>query len=150
MPTATPINDPSRALLVTRIIWFALLSGQVLFLAIIVVLWNVGSIKADLQLASVLGMCAVGVLFSAVTVGLFVRNQIYKRYWVGEVVTPAGYVQGNIVFLAMCEGASFLGLIAVLFRGTFGLELIVPLLALVVQVVNFPNGKAMQPPIKST
>lgn len=147
MPNATPITDPPRALLITRIIWFALLSGQILFLAIIVVLWNVGSIKADPQLASVLGMCAVGVLFSAISVGMFVRNQIYKRHWVGDVVTPAGYVQGNIVFLAMCEGASFLGLLAVLFRGALGFELIVPVLALMVQVVNFPNGKAMQPPI---
>ena len=44
----------------------------------------------------------MSLLFAAALamLGMFARNQAYKSGWQGDLVTPAGYVRGNLYFFA--------------------------------------------------
>ena len=74
----------------------------------------------------------------------FIRNQIYKSHWQGNVITPAGYRRGNIIFFAMIDVIMFVAILGTLLSG-----LLVGLLAAagagVVQVINYPSGGPMRP-----
>jgi len=133
--------------MMTRVIWAAMLMGQGMFLFVIVFLWSSGaSFQPSPDTAWLLFLVTVVVLVSAVPVGYVCRQQIYKRNWVGNVITPQGYLTGNIVLLALCEGVSMLGLVATLLNGSFWPTLAPSVIAIGVQVINFPNGRAMHPP----
>lgn len=135
-----------RALMTTRLIWAAMLMGQVIFLFVIVFLWSSSaSFQPSPDTAWVLFLVTVAVLVSAVPVGYVCRQQIYKRNWVGDVITPQGYLTGNVVLLALCEGVSMLGLVATLLNGSLWPTLAPSVIAMAVQVINFPNGRAMNP-----
>ena len=83
-------------------------------------------------------------LVTSVPVGYFIRGQIYKKNWEGDVVTPKGYMMGNIVLLAMCEAVSLCGLVATMIGHVVWFA-VPSLLAMAVQVVNFPLGGPMEP-----
>jgi len=137
------ITDKNQSLKMTRLVWFALLMGQFVFLGVIGS--GVIDIKASESMpANVLFIANMLFLFIAIPIGLFIRNQIYKANWVGDVVQPQGYLTGNLIFLAICEGVSMLGLVNTMLAGKFGLPILPSVLALAVFVLNFPNGKPMQ------
>jgi hypothetical protein len=141
-----PSIDETRALLTIRVIWAALILGQVVFAAVIAVI-NSGDqpVGDDAELGQVLFYASAGLLALAVPTAYFIRGQIYKANWRGNAITPAGYISGNLLFLAMLEGASLLSLVAVLLGGAFWPNALPAALAVVVQLVNFPDGKPMRP-----
>lgn len=151
----SPNMTPSLALRNLRIIWAALLGGQIVFLMVIAVLAAQGTAGTGApgggggaaSVVVILGFVAAGLLVSGVIIGLFIRNQIYKANWQGDVVTPAGYFQGNLVFLALLEGVAMVGLVAALLAGTLMTPAIIPsVIAMGIQVINFPNGRPMMSP----
>lgn len=85
-------------------------------------------------------------MFSVIPMGLFIRGQVFKRNWEGDVVLPKGYMTGNIIAWACCEGVAF---ISVIF-GTYLAESIwtfIPgAISFLVLLLLYPNGKAMFPP----
>lgn len=143
-----PITPPTtaNALLTVRLIWFALLSGQAAFCLAIAMVWNAGGVEPLapplINLLTLINLAAVVVL---VPLGYFIRNQCYKRHWHAHVVAPRGYVLGNVVLLAICEGLAMFGLVVTLLSGAIGLTIVPAVIALAVQLVNFPNGRAMEP-----
>ena len=146
-PQNTPGPMPAdKALMTTRLVWVALLMGQVMFLFVIVFLWSSsGAFQPSSDTAWILFLVAVVMLVLAVPVGYVCRQQIYKRNWVGDVITPQGYLTGNVVLLALCEGVSMLGLVATLLNGSLWPMLVPSVIAMTVQGINFPNGRAMNP-----
>jgi len=138
--------DQRTILSVARVVWAAFLAGQVMFLLMIAIVWEVGTPfnKPMPDLAH--GLCVVGLVLLALLVplGYVLRGQIYKRHWRGARIMPRGYLIGNIVLLGLCEVVSMVGLVGVLFAGTFWPGVIPSFLAMAVQVVNFPNGRAME------
>ncbi|MCC6580630.1 MAG: hypothetical protein IT440_09320 [Phycisphaeraceae bacterium] len=136
-------GDVVTTLLMMRMLWAALLSGQVIFLVVIVVLWILGKAPENAALSRSVFYVGGVLLVLASALGPMIRNQIYKANWRGDAVLPKGYITGNIVFLAMFEAASFVGLLAVMLSGRFSYPLAVPVLALAVQVINFPTGRVM-------
>lgn len=148
-PQHHPPTDPTpanRALTTTRLIWAAMLIGQVMFLFVIVFLWSSNAaFGPSPDMAWLLFQAAVVTLIVAVPVGYVCRQQVYKRNWVGDAIKPQGYLTGNVVLLALCEGVSMLGLVATLLNGSLWPTLAPSVIAMAVQVINFPNGRAMQP-----
>ena len=128
--------------MVARIIWGALLMGQFAFMGVVAFLLN-GGFEANVEVGQLVFYAAIAALLTGVPTGYVIRMQTYKKHWRENVITPQGYMAGNIILLAICEGASILGLIATLLSGAFGLPLAVCGLAMGVQIVNFPNGKPM-------
>ncbi len=144
-PNQTPALSRGAAVQTARIIWAAMLLGQVAFLFVIVALWNSESFLTDPKTGRLLFLVSLVMLIGLVPLAYFIRGQIYKKNWVDRAVIPNGYLTGNIVFLALCEVVSLTGLAATLFSGEFWPAILPSVAAMLVQAVNLPNGRAMEP-----
>lgn len=140
-----PTLSKGAAMRVARIVWAAMLVGQVAFLFVIVALWNSESFLTDPKTGRLLFLVSLVMLIGLVPLAYFIRGQVYKKNWVDRAVTPNGYLTGNVVFLAVCEAVSFTGLVATLLYGEFWPAILPSVGAMVVQAVNLPNGRAMEP-----
>ncbi|MEX0885593.1 MAG: hypothetical protein WD009_04055 [Phycisphaeraceae bacterium] len=140
-----PTPTPQQALTIVRIIWGALLFGQLVVAGIFIYLTLDGGFAGSPDLHPLLGYVAVAVLVVAVPVAHIARQQTYKANWRGDAVSVNGYITGTIIYLGALEGAAIVGLIAVLVTGRLAPGLIVPAVAIILQIVNFPTGKPLQP-----
>jgi hypothetical protein len=148
MTTATPFgpNDPQKALLNLRIIWAVMQTSVIVFMFIVIAQQTAGSPhQPALQTMNVMIGMSWAMLATIVPVGYFVRMQVYKRSWQGDVIAPAGYTIGNLVLFACCHSVAFFALILVMLNGTLWPTIIPTVLAMAVMVINFPNGHAMHP-----
>ena len=148
-PSAKP--TPAQALLTVRILWAAMIAGQLIFAVVALVLIRTPDAAARPELGRTLSYVGVAAFCVAVPLGLQLRARVYRLGTATEAsqpgpVPPTAYVQGNVLHLALCEGAGFIGLVAVLLGGKIWPAAIVPALALAVQVLNFPTGRAMRDP----
>ncbi len=133
-----------KALKSIRILWGAMLMGQLIFLGVVLALsWS--SEPAEFEEVKSLYMIAVVFALVSVPISSFIRMQMYKKNWVNNSVTPQGYVQGTLVSLAVIEAASFFSLVVVLIHSHIGPTLALPVALIGVFVMNYPNGKPMQP-----
>ncbi len=147
-------TDANRrgTLIVVRIIWLALLVGQLGFGGVVYFQVKAGQAGDQAQLSGQMLTIASGILIGAIGLGYFARNQSYKKHWHGNCVSPPGFFQGNLILLALLELSSFVTLVFVMVTGQL-FPLILPAVAsLAVQCVNFPSGLPMQdtPPDYST
>lgn len=133
-----------RSLFTTRIVWFALLMGQLLF-AGVVLFSNSTHTTPPSGGMEVMTYIVVGMFFLFVPTGYFLRMQIYKRHWQGDVVTHQGYYVGNLILWALCDGVALFGLVVTLVQREWGLAAVVSAAAMVVQLINFPTGAPMRP-----
>ena len=139
--------DPKAALLNLRIIWAGMMLGLIGFMFVVIFILSTGGpARGNPQMAPVLFAIAVAMLVTTVPIGYFVRMQVYKRSWRGEVISTGGYTTGNIILFACCEGPAFFALILVLMNRSFWPEIIPAAIAMAIMVINFPNGRAMFPP----
>ena len=138
-----PLDDPKSAMATARLLWTALLLGQCLLLggASAFTLLHMGGHQVDT--GHMLSYIALFMCITMIPAGYVLRSQMYKRHWVDSTVRPRGYLLGNVVLWAICEGISLLGLVAVVLSGELLPTVIPTVLALGVLVVNFPNGAAM-------
>lgn len=133
-------TEQSNALLLTRIIWAALLTGQLGFMFF--VLMGMSDIDAGKQ-TPLLGYIAIGLVIPFAAMAFFIRNQVYKAGWKENVILPNAYLIGNMLFLSVFEGLSFTSLILMQTHGSVSIGLIPSMLAMAIQVINFPHGKPM-------
>ncbi len=139
-------TDPRKALLTLRILWASILIGLLVFLGVVLVVKAEPSRDADLKsMHDLLFYINCGMLFVGLFVGYTLRNQFYKRHWEGEVVTPQGYTNGNLVLWAIAEGCGFFSLTIVLISGTMTPYIWPAVGAAASIVINFPNGRIMFP-----
>ena len=89
-------TDPQRALLTLRVIWAAVLAGQVAFLIVVLALLARETVVAP-------GFAGIGLfwflmlaLFVATPLSYGLRSQMYKRHWVHDRILPRGYLSGNV------------------------------------------------------
>jgi hypothetical protein len=87
-------------------------------------------------------VAAAGVVL--IPLAYFIRNQIYKKHWVGQAVTPAGYFNANIIFHAILDA-----MVMVSVFGGFLIQQAEPVfagagMALLAHLINFPDGRPMQ------
>ena len=142
------MSDPRKALMTVRIIWVAMLMGQLTFAAIAVgiVTSAAGEAPGDAASVSMLFIISCAMIVTAIPVGLFVRGQVFKRHWQGDIVTPRGYAGGNIIAFASCEGPVFFSLIVCLIARSFWPYAIPAAAGLVVFLLLWPSGKPMFSP----
>lgn len=142
--TNAGIQSPEAALRVARFLWLAMLAGQLILGGFVLGLRVTQKAPPVPEMAGVFTGVAFVVTLVLIAVGLFVRGETYKRFWQGAAVTPQGYVQGNLLLLAMCEGATLLGAILMMLCGEWFPIALAPAISFAAFVVNFPNGRAMQ------
>lgn len=134
-----------RALVQIRLLWVALVIGQVFFAGFAA--WAVGTGRsgAAADAGRVLLIAAVCGGAVAVLSGYFVRGQVYKLHWRQQAVAPHGYLVGNLILLAMMEAVSILAITGGLVGGCISTAFGVAFGPLFVQLINFPDGRAMLP-----
>jgi hypothetical protein len=138
--------SPEQALMTLRIIWFAMLMGPLGLFVTAAVLRSLGSApRADPGVVSVIAYAALGLALVGIPMGYLLRSQQYKANWRGAVITPQGYLSGNILLLAPCESPGLLAGVAYLLGAPAWLTGIPLALAFTAMLANFPNGKAMRP-----
>jgi len=137
---------PDRALLTTRLLWLILLMGQGFLVFVIHFVWkNVAASDEPNSSAQILTSISIGTLLVVLPLAFAVRGHTYKKYWRGNAITPRGYLNGNLVFFILCEMVSLFALLNVMLQRTYWPYVIPAVIALLAQLINFPNGKAMEP-----
>src|SRR5207248_2389967 len=113
-----PGNGPdfTARLRVLRIIWFALLAGQLAFMAVIfLVIWpSQPNVQGDTGMNKLLFYIALVMLVTEIPVGFFVRHIVYGNRNATGAIDAARYATGNIILWACCEGAGIFGLVVML------------------------------------
>ena len=97
------------------------------------------------NIGHVIGQVAIASLPVTVILGYFLRNQIYKRHWHADAVTPGGYFLGNITLYVCVDGPALLSLMAIAFTDRLWPALLPPVVSAVIVALNVPNGAPMQP-----
>ncbi len=136
---------PPQALRMSRVLWVGLMIPQVMFGIVVISLARKGQLSPTANLYPLLLYVSIGSLIVLTAVAYFVRNQIYKSNWQGDVVTPRGYVVANVILMVILEATSIIALIAAIVTGHAVPLLVVAGLSLLVQIVNFPTGSPMRP-----
>jgi hypothetical protein len=141
---AIDTTDPQRALLQLRIIWAAMLAGQVAFLLIVLAL--VGRETAGASGFSAIGLFWIVVLALVVATPMSygLRNQMYKRHWEQHRIQPRGYLSGNVILFGVMEGVCLLGLVVTLLEGRLWPNLLPCVAAMAIAAFNFPSGTPMR------
>ena len=133
-----------QRLLPLRIIWGALLMGQVMFLVVTLAIGKNMATPGPGQ-AELLLYCAIGMLAVLVPMAYVVRAATYRKGRGDDgLVAPAQYATGNIIFSAMCEGVGIAAITFGLLSQGRGPVLFVAAVALAVHVVNFPTGRGVR------
>src|SRR5438132_10795132 len=133
-------------LMTLRIIWAALLLGQLVFLGVIVfTIWPNEQHTIDLELLRTEFYISIAMLVTGIVVGLVVRRLVFGRRLPDGTVDPVKYSTGNIIFWAMCEGPSFFGLVIMMQAGEGLPYAMVPAVAMAMQVLSFPTGRPLRP-----
>jgi hypothetical protein len=139
--------DRQQVLRTARILWAAMLLGEIAFAVIVVCLRSgmLGDVPvARTDLLPIMTGVATLTLVTGVPIAYFIRGQIYKRHWRDHAILPQGYFMGNLLLWAVCEGVAFFGLVGVLVTGAWH-PLVVAVFAAAVQIVNYPHGRPMLP-----
>ncbi|MBI1369301.1 MAG: hypothetical protein GC162_11695 [Planctomycetes bacterium] len=141
--------SPQQTLLVLRIIWGAMLMGILVFaFAAIALAMNENAAKPAMDEATtnLLFYISIGLVVVLIPLAMFMRGQIHKSGWVGDVVTPSKYAAGNIIAFALCEGPAFFSLIVVLLTHSIVPQIVPGGVAVLFLILMFPNGRAMFAP----
>lgn len=133
-----------KALSTLRIIWASLLMGPIMFFVILMFIVK-PTASGSTSLSQTLHMVSLVVTLVFIPAGYMIRLQTYKKHWQVNSVTPQGYLTGNLILLAICEGAALLGVIVTFLEGTVMPYIIPAFIAVMTHIINWPNGKAMEP-----
>lgn len=145
-PAGTNAITPKAALQNARVIWVALTFGIVAAAAIVVATIQNTPDPGPVTIGPIrVGTVTLFALVILMGIGYYTRLQTYKAGWRHDAVTPSAYLKGNIVLFALLEGA---GLFAVILGGFVGDRLAcfgIATAALIAMLINFPNGRPMEP-----
>ncbi len=147
-PPPSNLNSvpPVQALLTIRIIWAALLLGQIFFLAAVIFLLSQNT-APPAQPNPAFFIVAVVMLLTASPVMFLIRGRIHRRARRPDATLPAGpYATGNLIFWAGCESVSFFSLIAIILNHSLLPTLPVAAVAFALQVLTFPKRFRPHPP----
>ena len=132
---------PAAQLRVLRIIWAALLLGQVVFLIVATTV----AAEREPRDQTLLFYVAAGMLVIVTPVAYLLRAQSYARGRGADGAVAGGaYATGNILFWAMFEGVGMFSIVGAMLNGGRGPHLFVTAVALAIQIANFPTGRPMR------
>src|SRR5207237_600418 len=133
---SAPQRNP---LLVIRIIWLAMMMGELIFLAVIllVILPHRGEAA---QPNAILVYANVILLLTSVPITFIIRRSIFARSGVNGGIPAGPYLTGNIIFWAGCEGVCFFALVIAIITGALWPTILIAAIALSLQAITFPVG----------
>lgn len=142
--------SPARAVMVTRIIWFALLMGQAVFLAI-AAFQIIPNRHGAVQKQPILVIVNVVMLVTVLPIMFMIRGKIFARSRNKDGgIRATGYANGNIILWAGCEGVSFFGIIIGVITGSLWPTIVIVGISMAMQIATFPWGMEVTPPDDSS
>lgn len=141
-PQASP--TPQSPLTIARILWAAMLLGELAFLVVILVLQRSQDLPTSPETGQLLFYISAAQLLTIVPVGFVIRNSIFQKARTRGLIAPAQYLTGNVVLWALCEATAFVGLLSVMLSANLLPNLFVPALAMLTQLLTFPTGEQLQ------
>jgi hypothetical protein len=131
----------TRAQLMTaRVIWGAIVMSQILFAAVAVAVK--GNMKPVMAADQVMMLHVLDAVLLAAQAGVgFIVWRAMARPGEDGSVDGRKYLNGLVIFLAGCEAASLFGIVLVMLSGKLHPGMVVPAVAVVVQLFAFPRGR---------
>jgi hypothetical protein len=120
------------------IIWSAVLMGQAMFLAMLVLVILPQRTQTNPPVPA-LQWVDLGMLVTVVPIAFLVRASLFRRARNESETNPMLYATGNLVFWAACESVAFLGLVAAVVNGSLKPTMFVVAIAVGLQVLAFPR-----------
>jgi len=145
----TNLSDltPRRALMTMRIIWLALIMGQLVFLAVIILVILPNNRSRAVTPQPLLFWVNAGMLATFVPAAFVVRSIIFRQKETQGGIPVGAYATGNIIFWAACEGVSMFGLVVAVLNGSLWPTIAIVAIALGLQALTFPvGGRIYLPP----
>jgi hypothetical protein len=133
---------PKQALLTMRIIWGAMLMGEIAFLTVLMTV-VLPARKDPPNVQRVLVITSAIMLATVIPVAFFVRSAIFNRARTEGGIPAGPYATGNIIFWAACEGTTFFALVAALLNGSLAPTVYFAAVAIAVQVTAFPSASKL-------
>jgi hypothetical protein len=130
---------PAGAVMTNRIIWFGLFFGQVAAGGVFGFMIQQGSVKPQKIPMNIMLLIDAAMLIFAIGVTLVVPRLMINPK-ADEKTLLQQYGISNIIPMACLEGASFFGLIIVLLSTHWWPGGVVPAIAIVVQLLQFPRS----------
>jgi hypothetical protein len=133
--------DPRRTLAVLRVLWAMLLVGQLLLgvVGYYFMVHSKGQPISESLTWKLFGLNSALLVFN-ILLASFLRNQIYKRFWQGNIVAPSGYFIANVLMFGLLESVVILSVIIAILSKAFVPAIAPGVVALAVYLVNFPHG----------
>src|SRR5437588_874050 len=135
-------NHPNP-IVVVRIIWAALLMGEILFMVIAMAI-GPNQREPDPDQIRLLFYVATAMAVSIIPIGLFIRALTFRKGRRNGSLTPEAYLAGNIILWATCEGTAFFSLVGLLMNRGHGPHLFIAIAAMAVQALTFPTGAPLR------
>lgn len=135
-------EEPRKTLRTLRLVWAALVI-ETLTAAVLVAVLIRGQ-PPDPSMSG-LAQASLGAAFLAAGLGYFVRQQTYKKRWLGDRIEPRGYFQGNLILLALVDAAALFALVAVYLTRDYSLAGLAAIVSMLFLALNFPSGRPMEP-----
>ena len=129
---------PRRALATMRIIWGAIILGQLVFLAVLILVIMPKQQPHPAQ--PVLVWMNLILLVTAVPMTFGLRQLAFRKTQVEGRIPAAVYSRANLIFWAGCESVSFFGMVVAMLNDTLWPTIVVVIIAMVLQVLTFPVG----------
>jgi cytochrome bd-type quinol oxidase subunit 2 len=143
----TTQQPPTReqALRTARLIWLALLIGQLVFLVVVLIVKRPVATTSSAGIAphDLLFYVSIALLVGGVSAGWFLRQKLFATREADGSLAPSKYVTGTIIFLALCEGPALLSLVSVLLAGMMFPYLLPAVVAMVIQGMSYPSGSEL-------
>ncbi|MFW5682059.1 MAG: hypothetical protein ACOC1G_03555 [Phycisphaeraceae bacterium] len=136
-----------QALTNTRIVWAAMVLSLLALGAIgVYLIWQGiqgGNANQPAGGGTVMSVIALIALLGGTFAGYLLRQQAFKAGWTGNAVKPDAFVKGSILLFAPVEVAATVAVIFAIVEGSIFPTMLLAALGLVVLLINFPTGSAM-------
>jgi hypothetical protein len=136
----------SRVLMGMRIIWATLIFGQLMFLAVIILVILPNAHARQVTPEPILAWVNVAMLATIVPVTFIIRQVMFRQRETQAGIPAGAYGTGNIIFWAGCEGVSMFGLVIAVLNASLWPTIIIVAIALSLQALTFPVGSRLYVP----
>ncbi len=136
------LTEPTAevALLTSRLVCIAMILGQVVFLGLAVFLVVSERSTPNAHFGRLLTLVGGAMLIVTGTLGFIIRSKMWQK----RPVPPSKFILANILFFALLESPAFVGITAILIGGTMWPGVLIPVIAILVQAMAFPNPSPME------
>ncbi|QDU32419.1 hypothetical protein KS4_04510 [Poriferisphaera corsica] len=133
-----------RVLIVMRLAYFALLSGQLGAAITLLALFRGRMPNPQPELAPTITIALIVIFLVTTPLTFFIRMQTYKKHWKGDRISPQAYIFATLLVVTAQQAIFLVSVAAAFITQAYLVTLVPAMLALLVQLANYPTGKPLE------